>query len=271
MNILRTTLITILVTVAFLAALLIPLNISTSVEQPQRATGATISLVDSLPSAKVDVPSVPEQPKTTTTKANDAEPSVPTPSPAVEEPLPISDNGVVPMEVAVKAEAEIDSEPLTTPKPEATTEQETLVQEEAVIDSEAEPPTASLDDSTSTDASLASVAASVVLPDPLPSLVDGYYEATSTDQGPVFDRTVLASRIKYPSLAKRQGIEGLVILRLFISSSGKIERIEVEEDPGYGLAEAAVRAFTGLQGKPAILEGKAVPVTLRYPVRFTLK
>ncbi|MBK5247298.1 MAG: energy transducer TonB, partial [Peptostreptococcaceae bacterium] len=120
-------------------------------------------------------------------------------------------------------------------------------------------------------ASIASVAASAVSLDPLPSLVDGYYEATSTDQSPSFDRTVLASRIKYPELAKRQGIEGRVMLRLFLSSSGRVERIEVEEDPGYGLAQAAVKAFTGLQGKPAIFEGKAVPVTLRYPVRFSLE
>ncbi|NBK22341.1 MAG: energy transducer TonB, partial [Spirochaetia bacterium] len=121
------------------------------------------------------------------------------------------------------------------------------------------------------EASLASVAASAVSLDPLPSLVGGYYEATGIDQGPSFNRTALASRVKYPSLAKRQGIEGLVMLRLFISASGKVERIEVEEDPGFGLAEAAVKAFTGLQGKPAVLGGKAVPATLRYPVRFSLQ
>ncbi len=272
MNILRATIITILVTAASLAALLIPLNISTSSEQPQRATGATISLVNSLPSVKVNLPSsVPEQPRTTPVKIEVVKPSDRTPSPAVEEPLPSSDDGVVPMESIVAPEVVIDFEPLPTPTPEAATEQETLVQEEPVIDSEDEPPTAPPDASASTEASIASVAASVVSSDPLPSLVDGYYETTSTDQGPSFDRTTLASRIKYPSLAKRQGIEGLVVLRLFISSSGKVERIEVEEDPSYGLAEAAVKAFTGLQGKPAILEGKAVPVMLRYPVRFTLK
>ena len=267
MNILRATLITILVTAASLAALLIPLNISASVEQPQRATGATISLVDSLPSIKASTPSIPEQPKTTTVKTEQVNPPVPTPLPAVEEPLPISDKGIDSIEVPIEPEVEVDPE--STPKP--ATEQDPPLQEKPVLDSEAEPLPSSLDESASTESSVASVAVSAVSFDPLPSLVDGYYEATSMDQGPVFDRTDLASRIKYPALAKRQGIEGLVLLRLFISSLGRVERIEVEEDPGYGLAQAAVRAFTGLQGKPAILEGKAVPVMLRYPVRFTLK
>ena len=267
MNILRTTLITLLVTAASLAALLIPLTVSAPTEQPQRATGATISLVDSLPSVKASIPSVPKQPKTATVKTEVVNPPVTPPLPAVEE-LPLSSgNGIPSMEVEVDPESSPD--PLSTPKP--ATEQDSPIPEGPVLDSEAEPLPSSLDESASTDSSVASIAASAVSFDPLPSLVDGYYEATTADQGPVFDRTVLASRIKYPSLAKRQGIEGLVMLRLCISVSGKVERIEVEEDPGYGLAQAAVKAFTGFQGEPALLGGEAVPVTLRYPVRFTLK
>ncbi|NCC65726.1 MAG: energy transducer TonB [Spirochaetia bacterium] len=119
--------------------------------------------------------------------------------------------------------------------------------------------------------SLASVAASAVSDIPDLSLVDGYYELSSVTEGPSFDRDLLTSRLHYPPLAKRQNKEGLVLLRLFISESGTIERILVEEDPGYGLSEAAIAAFTGLIATPATLAGKAVPVTLRYPIRFTLK
>lgn len=118
---------------------------------------------------------------------------------------------------------------------------------------------------------VATEAASAVAEEALPSLIDGYYQAEVVTLAPDFDRNVLGSRIKYPPLAKRQGKEGIVILRLFISDTGLVDRIIVEEDPGYGLADAAVAAFTNLQGKPAMLEGKAVPVTLKYPVRFTLR
>lgn len=250
MNILRATLITLLVTAASLAALLIPLTVSVPTEQPQRATGATISLVDSLPS-------VPAQPKTTRAKTEAA-----MPPPAVitiEEPLPPPPEGIASIEASLDPLHQnegpaVDREDEPTPS----LEEDTLLSED------------SLPDTAATEAFLASVATSAVS-DPLPSLVDGYYEATGVDRGPSFNRTALASRIRYPSLAKRQGIEGLVLLRLFISASGKVERIEVEEDPGYGLAQAAVKAFTGLQGEPALLRGKAVPVTLRYPVRFSLQ
>ncbi|MFA6733275.1 MAG: TonB family protein [Sphaerochaeta sp.] len=106
--------------------------------------------------------------------------------------------------------------------------------------------------------------------EPQPSLIEGYYPIESVTEAPVFDRKQLALRIVYPPLAKRQGKEGLVMLRLFLSDTGLVERILIEEDPGYGLAQAAVSAFTGFQAKPAIREGNAVPVTLRYPVRFSL-
>ena len=106
--------------------------------------------------------------------------------------------------------------------------------------------------------------------EPQPSLIESYYPIESVTEAPVFDRKQLALRIVYPPLAKRQGKEGLVMLRLFLSDTGLVERILIEEDPGYGLAQAAVSAFTGFQAKPAIREGNAVPVTLRYPVRFSL-
>ncbi len=274
MSIFKTTLITLLVTAASLGALLIPLNSTANTEQPPLATGATISLVDSLPSEQASIPSVPVQPKTTRvkTEAVKAPVSTPTPavpSPAIEKPLPVSDDGVAVMdtnadpEVAFDTDRNIEASAASEPLP--------MAAEEIEPDSDTAPSDISLSDRFSTETSLASVAASAVSLAPLPSLVDGYYEATGIDQGPSFNRTALASRIRYPELAKRQGIEGLVMLRLFISSSGKVERIEVEEDPGYGLAEAAVKAFTGLQGEPALLGGKAVAVTLRYPVRFSLK
>ena len=97
-----------------------------------------------------------------------------------------------------------------------------------------------------------------------------YHSLEEVTTAPGFDRVLLASRIVYPDLAKRQGKEGLVMLRLFISSRGEVERVIVEQDPGYGFAEAALRAFQDITGTPAMKDGKAVAVTLLYPVRFTL-
>lgn len=114
-------------------------------------------------------------------------------------------------------------------------------------------------------------AATVVVDEAKPVLIDGYYTAESVTTAPVFDRALLASRIVYPPLAKRQRKEGLVILRLFLAPNGMVERIVVEEDPGYGLADAAIAAFTSFKASPALYKDEAVAVTLRYPIRFTLQ
>ena len=81
----------------------------------------------------------------------------------------------------------------------------------------------------------------------------------------------ILSRITYPPIALKQGIEGVVYLELFIDADGRIRKINVLKDPGYGFAEAAVDAIKGLICKPALVNGKPVPVRFRYPVRFSVK
>lgn len=82
--------------------------------------------------------------------------------------------------------------------------------------------------------------------------------------------TILA-RIEYPPIALRQGLEGVVYLELFIDQAGKIRKISVLKDPGFGFAEAAVAAIDGVTCKPAMANGEPVAVRFRYPVRFSLK
>jgi TonB family protein len=100
-------------------------------------------------------------------------------------------------------------------------------------------------------------------PDYLPQ-----FKITELPVVPVKD--VLA-KIEYPPLAAKQGIEATVYLELLIDDTGKIRKITVLKDPGYGFAEAAVAALSGLVCGPAKVEGRAVAVRYRYPVRFALK
>ncbi|MDC7231446.1 MAG: energy transducer TonB [Sphaerochaetaceae bacterium] len=100
---------------------------------------------------------------------------------------------------------------------------------------------------------------------------DGYYYTIDmVTTRPQFDLSLLASSIVYPTLARRQGKEGTVLLRLFIDEKGIIERIIVEDDPGYGFADAAIAAFTNFRVAPAMHDEVPVPVTLLYPIRFSL-
>ena len=87
---------------------------------------------------------------------------------------------------------------------------------------------------------------------------------------PVIPQNQILSRIVYPPMALKQGIEAVVYLELFIDSSGAVKKIKVLKDPGHGFAEAAVKAIEGIKCIPATANGKNVAVRYRYPVRFTL-
>jgi len=78
----------------------------------------------------------------------------------------------------------------------------------------------------------------------------------------------ILSKIEYPQMALRQGTEGVVYLELFIDQNGYIRRVNVLKDPGYGFAEAALKALDGIVCKPAMANGKPCAVRFRYPVRF---
>jgi protein TonB len=90
---------------------------------------------------------------------------------------------------------------------------------------------------------------------------------------PQFDTRELQNRTIYPPIAQRSGIEGGVVLELFIDNEGVVRNIAVlrETPEGRGFAEAAVRAFQGMRATPAQANGQDVAVRYRWPVRFTLK
>jgi protein TonB len=77
----------------------------------------------------------------------------------------------------------------------------------------------------------------------------------------------------YPPIALRSGIEGRVILELFIDRTGQVQRITIlqETPPGRGFGEAAVRAFEGQRCSPAEANGLPVSVRYRYPVSFRIR
>ncbi|SJZ70374.1 outer membrane transport energization protein TonB [Trichlorobacter thiogenes] len=86
--------------------------------------------------------------------------------------------------------------------------------------------------------------------------------------GPAFRNRV---QPVYPSLARRRGKEGVVVLRLSINETGHLTRLEVLEDPGYGFAEAAQEAVRGSSFTPAHHNGKPVAVLATLPIRFNLR
>lgn len=92
--------------------------------------------------------------------------------------------------------------------------------------------------------------------------------AFGSASGPAFRRQTTPA---YPALAKRRNKEGVVLLRLSISETGQMTRLEVLEDPGYGFAEAAQEAIRSSSFTPAHHNGKPVAVRAILPIRFNLR
>lgn len=101
--------------------------------------------------------------------------------------------------------------------------------------------------------------------------VTRYIDVESTTVAPQFPLDQLRKRIVYPPAARRQGKAGTVLLELWISAEGTIDRIYVVDDPGFGMARAAVDAFEGLACTPAILNENNTAVRMYYPIRFALQ
>lgn len=81
----------------------------------------------------------------------------------------------------------------------------------------------------------------------------------------------LQENLKYPVSAKEKGIEGLVAVAFIVREDGSITDAAVLRGIGGGCDEEALRVIkesgTWTPGK---LDGKAVPVRMRLPIKFKL-
>ena len=120
------------------------------------------------------------------------------------------------------------------------------------------------------------VAAGTIITTVAPVIVqpeDDYLPMHLVSKAPEFDANAIAADLVYPAIALRSGIEGRVILELFVDRTGVVQRITIllEEPDGRGFGEAAVRAFMGRKGTPAMANNEPVSARYRYPVSFRIK
>ncbi|MEW5916559.1 MAG: energy transducer TonB [Gemmatimonadota bacterium] len=76
---------------------------------------------------------------------------------------------------------------------------------------------------------------------------------------------------RYPLELYQQRVQGDVTLRLHVDSSGVVvpESLRIVESSGQpSLDTAAMAGATALQFRPARLRGRAVPLTVLFPVKF---
>jgi protein TonB len=80
----------------------------------------------------------------------------------------------------------------------------------------------------------------------------------------------LQSRIQYPEMARRAGIEGRVFVQFVVDENGSPSNITVVRGIGGGCDEAAVAAVRDSRFTPGLQRGRPVKVRMSLPVTFRL-
>lgn len=82
---------------------------------------------------------------------------------------------------------------------------------------------------------------------------------------------IIADHLEYPEAAKTAGVEGDVVVRFVVDEKGKADDFRVLEDPGYGMADAAIKAVKKIgKWSPGKNRGEPVKVLMSVPVKFKL-
>jgi TonB family protein len=74
----------------------------------------------------------------------------------------------------------------------------------------------------------------------------------------------------YTKLARAEGIEGTILLRVFIDKKGRVDRVKVIKRLGFMLDESAQKAAMQWRYTPKTVDGVAVRSSKREEVRFVL-
>lgn len=82
----------------------------------------------------------------------------------------------------------------------------------------------------------------------------------------------LAENIKYPKVAKDNGVEGMVVVEYIIEKDGSISNAQVVKGIGAGCDEEALRVVNAMPNwLPGKQRGQVVPVKFNLPIRFKLE
>lgn len=93
---------------------------------------------------------------------------------------------------------------------------------------------------------------------------------------PIFDKPDLTfsdfigQNLKYPDLAKKQGVSGVVELFFVVEPSGNISNIKTKQHLGAGCNEEAIRLVKLLNWYPGLKDGMAVRTSITLKITFDL-
>lgn len=82
----------------------------------------------------------------------------------------------------------------------------------------------------------------------------------------------LQNNIKYPDMARKQDVQGRVVIRFIVDAEGKINEVKLFRGIGFGCDEEALRVVKMMPAwKPGRNDGKPVSVYFDLPIHFSLE
>jgi len=98
-----------------------------------------------------------------------------------------------------------------------------------------------------------------------------YFVAVEEMPEPIGGIQAIQSKIIYPEIAKRAGVEGRVHVLAFVDEKGNVTKAEILKGLGAGLDEVALNAVKQTKFKPGKQRGKPVKVQVAIPIIFRLQ
>ena len=87
---------------------------------------------------------------------------------------------------------------------------------------------------------------------------------------PIGGIAAIQSRIEYPPMAKRAGVQGRVFVKAYVDEKGQVMRVELLRGIGAGCDEEAMKAVQNTLFSPGKQRGKPVRVQVTVPIKFVL-
>lgn len=98
-----------------------------------------------------------------------------------------------------------------------------------------------------------------------------YFVAVEEMPEPIGGIGAIQSKIEYPEIAKRAGVEGRVYVKAYVDEQGNVTKVELMKGIGAGCDEEALAAVQDTKFKPGKQRGKPVHVQVSIPVVFKLQ
>lgn len=84
-------------------------------------------------------------------------------------------------------------------------------------------------------------------------------------------RVISEFRAPYPDEAKKNAIEGKVVMDVLVDAKGDVRKVTLVSGLGFGLNEAAIESMKKFKFAPAKIGERAVAVVIRYGINFILE